>query len=290
MRSNRWLKRLALLFLPLCSGAGALSAQAVQNHLYDKFQLDLSGTMVILSSDFRVDGNNGAGTDVSAEGRLGLPKNKFQPRASLRWRPGHRHEIEIGYQFARREGTKTLTDSVVFQDSTFNIGATVNSQFNTDQAFLTYRYAFIAHERTQIGFGVGLGAFFFKVGIDALVNGSGAGQTDSVSFGIHKDFVGPTASLGLYGRFLSGQHWLFEADVRGIAIKIDRFKAAVGEGSGAVRYYVSHTLGLELGYGISAVKVEVGPKANGAPGGSGLESGKIKFNLQNVRLGVVISL
>lgn len=290
MRSIRWLKRLALLLLLLSTGAGALSAQAVQNHLYDKFQLDLSGTVVILSSDFRVDGSQGNGTDVNTEGQLGLPKNKFQPRASLRWRPGHRHELEIGYQFARRKGTKTLADSVVFEDSTFNIGATVNTQFNTDQAFLTYRYAFIAHERTQIGFGIGLGAFFFKLGLDALVDGSGAGQTDSVSFGVHKSFVGPTGSLGLYGRFLSGQHWQFEADLRGIYIKIDRIKASVGEGSGAVRYNVSRTVGLELGYGISAVKVEIGPRANAAPGAPGIQSGKIKFNLQNVRLGVVLSL
>jgi hypothetical protein len=246
--------------------------------------------VVVLGSNIRVDGSQGSGTDVSGEGKLGLPRQKFQPRASLRWRPGRRHELEIGYQMARRSGDKTLADSLVFDDSTYQAGANIHTIFNTDQAFLTYRYAFIAHERTQIGFGVGLGAFFFKLGIDALVDGSGGGQTDSVAFNRSVNFVGPIGSLGLYGRFLSGQHWQFEADLRGIAIKVDRFKAAVGEGSGAVRYYVSRTVGIELGYGISAVKVEIGPKANAAPDAPGIKAGKIKFNLQNIRLGMVISL
>jgi hypothetical protein len=281
---------LAVFLLTLTSGARSLSAQAVQNHLYDKFQLDLSGTVVVLGSDFRVDGSNGAGTDVDGESVLGLPSTRIQPRASLRWRPGKRHELELGYQFARRSGDKTLADSVVFDDSTYQAGANIHTIFNTDQAYLTYRYAFIAHERTQIGFGVGLGAFFFKLGIDALADGSGGGQTDSVAFSRKVDFIGPIGSLGFYGRFLSGERWLFEADLRGIAIKIDRIKAAVAEASGAVRYYASRTVGLELGYGISAVKVEVGPKSGGSSGGAGLESGKIKFNLQNIRLGVVLTL
>jgi hypothetical protein len=157
--------------------------------------------------------------------------------------------------------------------------------FNTDQAYLTYRYAFLAHERTQIGFGVGLGAFFFKLGIDAQTNGPGGGAVSR-----QVSFVGPIGSLGLYGRFLSGQHWQFEADLRGIAIKIKRIKATVGEASGAVRYYVSRTVGLELGYGISAVKVEVGPREGASSDSRGIQSGKIKFNLQNIRLGAVITL
>jgi hypothetical protein len=291
MRPSRWPTPLALLILPLCVGAGALSAQQAQNnHLYDKFQLDLSGTVVVLGSNFRVDGSQGAGTDVDGESVLGLPSTKIQPRASLRWRPGRRHELEIGYQFARRSGDKTLADSVVFDDSTYQAGANIHTVFNTDQAFLTYRYAFLAHERTQIGFGIGLGAFFFKLGIDALVDGSGGGQSDSVSISRKVSFVGPIGSLGLYGRFLSGEHWLFEADIRGIAIKVDRIRAAVGEASGAVRYYASRNVGIELGYGISAVKVELGPRANASPDAPGIQSGKIKFNLQNIRLGVVFTL
>lgn len=286
MRTIRWPQRLATLALILCPGAGALSAQEVQNHLYDKFQLALSGTVVVLGSDFRVDGNNGQGTDIDAESTLGLPSTKFQPRAALRWRPGKRHELEIGYQFARRKGTKTLTDSIVFDDSTYQAGVTVNSVFNTDQAFLTYRYAFMAHERSQIGFGIGLGAFFFKLGIDALASSG----SDSVTFSRQKSFVGPIGSLGLYGRFLSGQRWQFEADLRAIAIKIERIKASVGEASGAARYYVSKSVAIEAGYGISAVKVTVGPRENANPDAAGIESGKIKFNLQNIRLGIVISL
>ena len=271
---------------PSATPAQSPAQPALNDHLYDKFQLDLSGSLVILGSNIRVDGDNGTGTDINGESRLGLPKQKFQPRASLRWRPGKRHELELGYQMARRKGSKTLSDSLVFGDTTYAAGAMVNSVFNTDQAFLTYRYAFIAHPRTQVGFAIGLGAFFFKMKLDALASAG----SDSVAYSTEKSFVGPTGSVGFYGRFLAGNHWQFEADARAIAIKIDRIKAAVGEFGGAARYSLSHTIALELGYGISAVKVEVASKEGGVVSGSGVESGKIKFNLQNVRLGVVLSL
>ncbi len=267
----------------------AAAQPALNDHLYDKFQLDLSGSLIVLSSTFRVDGDNGQGTDIEGESVLGLPSTKFQPRAALRWRPGKRHEFEVGYQMARRKGTKTLADSLVFGDTTYAAGADVHSIFNTDQAFLTYRYAFIAHPRTQVGFGIGLGAFFFKINLDAVAQAAGGG--DSVTYSTEKSFTGPTGSVGFYGRFLSGRHWQFEADARAIVVKLDRLKAGVAELGGAVRYSVSHTVGLELGYGISAVKVEVFPKEGGVvDNNSDFQSGRVKFHFQNFRLGVVLSL
>ncbi len=54
---------------------------------------------------------------------------------------------------------------------------------------------------------------------------------------------------------------------------------------------MSHTVGLELGYGISAVKVEVFPKEGGVvDNNSDFQSGRVKFHFQNFRLGVVLSL
>lgn len=263
-----------------------LAAQTGKQNLYDKFQLNLSVTGVILNSNIRVDGSEeDDGTDIDVEDDLGMEKTKIQPRFSLRWRPGHRHELEGGYQWARRSADKRLSREIEFGDSTFTAGADIHSVFNTDLAFLTYRFAFTAKERTQIGAALGLGVLFLDVGLEALGTGTGPGA--GRSFDVSKSVKGPLGSLGLYGRFLAGDSWQFDLDFRALKISIDRFHPRVFEGGGAARYYFSKSFATELGYAASAIKVGVDPKTL-EDGSEGIVSGEIKYSLQSVRLGFVI--
>jgi len=273
---------LGLLFLGALPVA-AQNAKQKQN-LYDKFQLNLSVTGVILNSDIRIDGSGGTGTDIDVEDDLGMEKTKIQPRFSLRWRPGRRHELEGGYQWARRNADKRLSRDIEFGDSSFTAGADIHSTFNTDLAFLTYRFAFMAKERTQIGAALGLGVLFLDVGVAALGTGTGPGA--GRSFDVSKSVKGPLGSLGLYGRFLAGDSWQFEADFRALKISIDRFHPRVLEAGGAARYYFSQKFGLELGYAASGIRVVVDPKTF-ENGSQGIVSGEIKYSLQSIRLGAV---
>ena len=257
----------------------ALEAQSSVGSLYDKWQLDLSGAVVILGGSIRVDGAEGQGTDINTDD-TGVPREKFQPRASVRWRPRHRHELELGYQLVRRSNERTLDRDIVFGDSTFHVGADVNAKFRTDQAFLTYRYAFRARERSQLGVGVGVGVLPFKFELDVLGTGSNAVTSSGVT-----SFTGPTASLGVYGRWLLGERWYLESDIRGIAIKVDRIKASVVEGNLAGRYFFSNRFAADLGYGISSIRLTVNPRESG----KGF-TGRIEYPLQHVRLGLVLTL
>ena len=265
--------------------AAAQSDTTQRNHLYDKLQFTLSGTAVVINSNIRVDGSNGQGTDLNAEEDLGLARTKFQPRLALRWRPGKRHELELGYQFARRTGDKVLTKDIEFGDSTFTAGLRVKSTYNSDQAFLVYRFALMAKERSQVGLALGVGPYFLETGIDATGSISSGDQSQSGSRSVSKSIVGPTGSLGVYGRSWAGERWYLEGDLRYIKVTIDRFDARVYAVNASARYFVSPAVALEAGYGFDGVKVDVGPKTTGIT--AGLISGQIKFSQQNFRLGVV---
>ena len=116
---------------------GALGAQSFHgNHLRDTWDFTLSGASVILSSDLRVDGDQQQGTTIDLESILGLEKDKFQPRLAATWRPGRRHELEVGYQFVRRNASQVLTRDIVFRDSTYQVGRSVHTTFDSDQLFL----------------------------------------------------------------------------------------------------------------------------------------------------------
>ncbi|HSE66732.1 MAG TPA: hypothetical protein VLB12_07080, partial [Gemmatimonadales bacterium] len=86
------LKRaLGVLAVFACSFAARdlLAQEADRNHLYDKWQITVSGAVVFFGSEMRVEGPNGGGTTIKNEDDLGLAKEKFQGRAAVRWRMGH---------------------------------------------------------------------------------------------------------------------------------------------------------------------------------------------------------
>ena len=275
--SIRWSIGVAIIAV---IGATPRAGAQSTSRLYDKWQIHLSGAVIVMGTDIRVDGSNGRGTDIDAEDVLGLSRTKAQPRAAVRWRPGRRHEIELGYQFARRTAEKTLERDIVFADSTYTVGLDLKSTFHTDQAFLAYRFAIRASERTQLGVGVGVGVFPFKLEVERLASAGGSEVTSSSE----RSFVGPSGSLGVYGRFLLGDRWYLESDLRGISVTIDRFNAKIVEANLGGRYFLSDKLAIDLGYGISSVKLTVDPPEDR----TGF-SGRLDFPLQHVRLGVVWS-
>ncbi len=264
-----------------CLGvAGPLAAQAPYLSLYDKFQVNLSLSGVILNSDIRIDGSEGNGSDVDAEDDLGLATLKMEPRGSFRWRPWRRHEFEIGYQFAQRTGEKVLEREVTVADSVYEVGARVKTTFDSDLAFFNYRFAILAKERSQVGAGIGLGALFFDFGMDLLAHAGGASGEVSVS----KSVTVPVGSIGAYGRFLSGDRWRFDVEPRVFFLEIDRFDINVAELGGAVHYGISRRLAVEFGYASSWIKVEVAPEPVGNT--DRIVSGEIKYSLQSIRLGL----
>lgn len=259
--------------------AASLTAQGTQPNLYDRLQVGASLTTVILNTNIRVDGSNGNGTDVDAEDDLGLETSRLEPRFAVRWRPWRRHEFEAGYQFARRSGAQTLQRDITFGDSTYPAGLDVGTTLNSDQAFFGYRFAFLAKPRSQVGVAIGAGALLLDAALAAL--GTGGQEQYSQS----QNVTAPIGSVGVYGRFLSGTRWSWEAEARYVRVAIDRFDARVGEGGAAIRYAAWPNVTFEGGYGVSAVKVDIDPTTSS---GLGSRSGRIKYSLQNVRLGVVL--
>ena len=251
--------------------------QPAPNHLYDRLQFTVSGTQVWLGSTVRVDANDGSpGTEFSG-GDLGAAHHVWEPRFALRWHLGRRNELEVGYLFARTSGSRVLGDTIRFADTAFARGMEVHSKLKSDQASLTYRYAFHATDRSQIGLAVGLGALFFNIDLRNA-------DTALVPISASASVVGPTGSLGLFGRWQVGDRWYIESDARGLHGKIDRITATVYEAGAAARYFVSPHAGFELGYGLTWIKVDVDHRPN-ARGFAGL----LQYSLQNARLAVVLT-
>ena len=268
------------------TGAAAQSPVATRNHLYDRIQLTVSGTMVQLGPKIRIDASDSTpGTEVSGSD-LGLEGATVEPRIGLRWRLGRRHELDLGFQFAAHSGERVLADTIQVGDSTFAAGLRVQTNNRADQAYFTYRFAFHARERSQIGAALGLGAILFDLDMQAVAGAtSGGPDTAIVQFGIQRSVTAPTASLGLFGRWRLGERWYLETDARVLYLEVGRIAATVIEGGAAARYFLSERFGFELGYGLTGVKVDLAPSASGGPAAD--LTGQLRYALQNLRLAVV---
>lgn len=267
------------------SAASPLVGQ-VKNHLYDRFQVNVSAAGVILGTTVRLDGDNGGdGTELDSEDDLGLDRVALRPRIGFRWRPGRRHELEASYLFVSRTGLKSLERDITIDSVTYAAGAELESKIGQNQLGVSYKWAFHAAERTQAGLHVGLGATFFDatwIGRGRISDGSGT-LADSLTFS--QSLVGPSLALGGFGRFQLGERWYLEAELGGLYVPIDNIKVSVVNGGAAVRFFPLDWLGTELGYSLTSQRVTVEQKEDplidlGA-------TGRIKYNTQNIRLGLI---
>jgi hypothetical protein len=92
--------------------------------LYPKFELGASATLLLLGEKIRIDSKDetGEGTEIDAEDVLGVSGTSLQPRAALRWRPGKRHELELGVLRAVRSTEKVLVDTLTFSEPALQPG------------------------------------------------------------------------------------------------------------------------------------------------------------------------
>jgi hypothetical protein len=166
----------------------------------------------------------------------------------------------------------------------------MNSDLRTSQVFVAYRYAFRVRPESQIGAGVGLGLVLFRFQLDAVSGTtSGGADTTITRYNSTSSFNGPTASLGLYGRFKLRDRWYLNTDLRGVYLKIQNFKVGVVELGAAGRYFLSHSVAAELGYNLGFYKVTLERPSSGGSGFAGIDLiGEVKYSVNGFRGGVVI--
>lgn len=278
--------RVALAVALAAAPPAALTAQELDPHLYPKFELDASGSLLLFSTVVRADPTTrpGLGTEISFENDLGSARDNFEPRGALRWRPGRRHELEVGYLRALRSSDRVLDRTLNFRDTSFAVGATTSSSLRTSQAFLNYRYAFRVRPNSQIGAALGVGVIFLKASLSAT---AAAGGGPAIGDSATSKLNGPVASVGLYGRFRAGERWYLEADGRGVYIAISNFTGTVAEGGLAARRFLSNSFGLEFGWNIGFYKVTFDRPASGSGFlGSGF-TGSVKYTVNAIRAGIV---
>jgi len=243
MRTSVFLALVAALCAPL-------AAAADQNYFTDRWRLSLSAYWQEVDSTVRVDPDLGQdGTNIALEKDLGFDDHETVPRLDLRWRITPRHKLELGYFGLSRSGSRRIDRTIVFDDQTFPINASVSGEFDLDFLRLTYGWSFHNSGRSELGLSVGA----YGVKLDAELRGNVGGVGEAVE---REDATVGFPIVGVYGGVELLPRLVLDGRLQYLQLDISDFDIRVTELSIALDYAIVDHVSLNVGYSYLNVDVE----------------------------------
>ena len=179
----------------------------------------------------------------AGENRLGLQKNMQSLDLQASIRIARSQLITLGYFGFKRSGSRTLSDSIVFGDSVYHAGATIDASAKFDYYGLTYRYYFVNKKDWDLGAGLGIDAFSINAGLG--IRASVAGRSDSVQKS--GGFTAPSVMLGLYGDWEFARRFYFRGQLQYLYInQVESYGGAVSDDRLAIDWFPF----LNYGFGV----------------------------------------
>jgi hypothetical protein len=182
MRISRF--RSAVLPVALVAGllatVPAAGSDATGDHRYvsDTFNVSL-GTFAVAFDTNAQAGSNVIGGLIQFEDDLAIESRSTSGRLDGLYRFGPRHAIDFGYFSLNRNGTRVLDRQIVYNDVQYDVGVSVETDFDVDLFRVTYRYSFVNDGKTEAGFTAGLSTYGFLAAVQgqATVDDGGGGTT-----------------------------------------------------------------------------------------------------------------
>ena len=204
--------------------------------------LDVGGYIPAVDTRLRVDRAGGSGTVLDLEDDLDFEDRPTFPYALLNLRLGQRWRIEGEYFSIDRDKTTVIDRTLEIGDETFEIGATVNSFFDTDVYRLSLGYAFLKRPNAEMGAALGAHVTTFDLGISAI--GSG-GNIDTAE---RADTLAPLPTIGLYGHYAFSPRWLLQGRADYFTLEYEEYSGTLLNFNVGLEFQLAKHVGLGAGY------------------------------------------
>ena len=225
-------------------------AHAQENRsLNDRFQVFGGAWFTDQDRTFRIeDINTGTGVTIDLE-NLGLDDSDEVPFYGFLWRISRGWRLEMSGTDVDNSDTIAI-DPVVVSGITLVPGGSATASFDTNLIVARLGYAFIANERGDLGFSLGVSY------IDAEVSVAGSLGTEATSVNEQVDGFVPT--IGLFGGVALSERWSLSGRVSAIQISElgDIEDGSWVDAYGAVVYRPFRNVGFGLGYKFLEADVE----------------------------------
>ena len=233
--------RLAAIALALCAGPAA--AQQAE----DRVWLHLAGYWPGIESTARADflATGASGTTVNFENDLGLADRKALPWFAAGARLGNRWRLEFEYFALSRTGTKTISQSIAWDDTVFPASATLDTRFDSDIFRQSAGCSFLRTPQAEAGLAVGAHVTDFNL---SLATQTTVGGVQASASSESEDALVPLPTIGLYGRYDFAKSWSLFGRIDYFSFNTGDYGGGLTNTLAGVTYRFNDRFGASLGY------------------------------------------
>jgi hypothetical protein len=227
-------------------GLAAWAPQANAQQIDDRYWLELQAFWPDIDTSVAVSSADGTrGTSIDLESDLDLRDRKSLPAFYAGARIGDRWSIVGEYYALNRSGSTSASRDLTFDGVTFDAGATVASQFDTDVYRMAVGYSFVRNGKADLGVAVGLHVTQFTVGLAGQAHvGAAAVQSESRK----RDALAPLPTLGLYGSYQATPKVVVGGRVDYLSLKVSDYDGRLINAQASVTYRLFKNVGVGAMY------------------------------------------
>ncbi|MEJ1963789.1 MAG: hypothetical protein WDO56_20395 [Gammaproteobacteria bacterium] len=240
-----------LLFVLALSAHAAASAEP-GNPLTDRFSVSAGTFLLGTSTQIRVDGDTGNGTQLDTERDLGM-KDSDRFRADGYWRFRERHKLRVMYFDTNQSAGKTISRNLQVGDTSFPIDAQLDSNFRTRVAEIAYEYSFLKRDNYEIAASAGIHDLRFQLDLSATRTASG--QTLALARSANAN--GPLPVLGLRGTWRLGERFYLDGQAQFFKISIDPYDGRLEDYTASIVWMPLKHFGIGAGYNEFVTRIDV---------------------------------
>jgi hypothetical protein len=233
---------LAILVL---GAAGPVLAQS-DNYL-DRSSVSAGVFVASINTSIALNGEN-AGTSVDFENDLGLKGDTQQFWLDGKWRFTPRQSLVLGYTLLGRSNTRTIDRELVIDDTTYDVGATFDTSWDTQYVALAYRFSLLRNDSFEAGVSGGISYFGQKLSLHAEGAITGPEGETLAEKEVSKDLAVPAPLVGFYALGRLSDTLYLGGSLLYIQVTYDQYTGHVWDGRLSLDWFPWEHFGLGLGY------------------------------------------
>jgi hypothetical protein len=206
---------------------------------------------ITASTRLRLDSSNGEfGTQIDLESDLNLEDNKSSSYFEVTWRFKERHALEFETFGLDRAGLETLTGEIKFGDEVYEVGAVVNSYFNTDVTRISYAYIFNSSDTFSFAASAGIHVTSIRTGISEISPAIQSVENVEVA-----DVTAPLPVIGISAGWGITDRLSVFGRAQMFRLEFDDYRGQLDHATLKMEYEFSEHFGAGIGYDLFDITV-----------------------------------
>lgn len=213
-----------------------------QRGMDERFRVDLGGFFQTLDTTLSLASSAGAaGTLINLED-LGQEARKTSFAADGYLRLGRHARLDFAYRGWSRSASQRLDKDIVVGDTTYRVGAQVDSSMRSRIGELYYSYSLVNNGDLEFGLGLGVSVYFNDFEISGSGSVSGGGPVSKVTEA--RNAVAPIPALEAYFNYALYPRVFLKATARGVSGTVNGYHGEMWDFRGGLDWLFNKNVGV----------------------------------------------